>query len=173
MHVLAATLSFQDHHRFLFGKTSCPGPRGSAALQPFQYCAIHAATPTASLLKDYFVTLSNPTAISNPWQHHHHHHQTLRPDVIITDSSLIGGLWMSEVWKIPSIVMATNPDFLSLAVEHDVAWTSQGGNWWNRLGQVWRQRWFSFSLTFSFVEITRCVPNLVMDCLGYENPWIC
>ncbi len=118
----------------------CQGP---FVLQPFNTCAINVALGTARLIENYVPLADLKTPLE----------QKL-PDVMITDASIIGGLWMSELWKVPTVAVG-GPALISLAVEHDAAWTSQTGSWLKRIGKLLKQRFHSLSITLPYMKMNK------------------
>jgi len=140
-YVLEVNFSIKEQNRFSGGGTICQGP---ISPQPFDMCAIHAAPGTALLIQNY-VPLSDATLSPIGSE---------LPDVLITDASLVGSMMMSEVWAIPTVVVA-GPAFVPLAVEHDTAWSSQRGSLLKRLWDLLRQRFQSLAMTKTFMEMNK------------------
>ena len=71
------------------------------------------------------------------------------------DATLVGGLLFSELWRIPTVAIASH-QALDLAIEHDPDWTANPE--WHvlyRLYRIFRQRLYSLSLTGPFLEVNR------------------
>lgn len=146
-YVLEVDFSMKEQNRFSAAgdKTKCQGP---ISLQPFDSCAIQAAPGTSLLIKNY-IPLSDPRLPSGGTN------EGKYPDVMITDASLVGALWMSEAWGVPIVAVASH-SFVPLAVEHDAAWTGQGGgSWLKRLWRLLGQRLHSLSITSAFMEMNK------------------
>lgn len=140
-YVLEVNFSFKEQNRFSIGEKICHGP---LSLHPFDECAIQAAPATALLIKNYVPLADQKTSPIG----------SSLPDVLITDASLVGSMWMGEAWGIPTVTVAT-PAFVPLAVEHDAAWTSQIGGLWVRIWGMFRQRFHSLSITKAYMMMNK------------------
>jgi hypothetical protein len=117
----------------------------ATSLFPLDWCSIQAAPRTVQVLKNYMLL------------HDQAPDQVLlgkRPDVLIMDATLVGGLILSEGWGIPTVAVGSH-QALKLGMEHDPAWSPEVGSWLGRLVQIVKQRFYSLSLTGPFLELNR------------------
>jgi hypothetical protein len=141
-YVLEVDFTMKEQNRYAAGETTCQGP---ISLEPFELCAIQAAPSTSLLIKNY-IPLQDPRDPSTMGK---------LPDVMITDASLVGALWMAESWGVPTVAVASH-SFVPLIVEHDAAWSSQtGGSWFSRIWRLLGQRLHSLSITSAYMEMNR------------------
>lgn len=138
--ILQVNYTIEDQKRLSFQEGKCRGP---ISLHPFDSCAIQAARTVALLIRNNLPTTDESSPLG---------HKT--PDVMITDASLIGGLWMSEVWRVPTVTVGTSA-LIPLAVEHDAIWMNRTGSWWSRLIKLLRQRFYSLSITRAYMEMNK------------------